>query len=109
MVVNGAALFNQRVHIGNGHPEPDRPLGQHFTHRQLVEVERIIVVDRTPQQPREVANAGIHLLTRASHIGQLRLYPVRKLGLQPALGHGVNGDANQVGTLVGRVGRASVG
>ena len=65
-----------------------RAAGDNLAGRQLVEIERVIVVDWTPKQPREVPNSRIAIPAKAEDRCQLLLDASWKLRLQSALGHG---------------------
>ena len=101
MGVDGAALLDQQVHVGNGHQNLHRAARQHFAHAKLVQVARIVVVDGTPQQCRQVADAGAILQTSTRDAIQLAQRIGWKLGVQAARKHGFGGDGSQIGARVG--------
>ena len=77
-------------------------LGQHRK-----KVERVVVVDRTPGQRREVPDLRVGVPARAGDRGQLLLDAGRKLRLQSARGHRFGGNADKVGsgsTMCGGIG-----
>ena len=96
MVVNRRTLFDQRIDVGNGHQQLHRTVRQHFADRQLVQVQRIVVVDRTPRQAGQIVNGRGSLATGAGDRGQLLHHTARKLGFQPAFGHGAASKAVKV-------------
>ena len=100
MGVNGTALFNQRIDIGNGHPQPDCALRQHFADGELVQIERVVVVDGAPEQIGEIVNLRAGLAGGAGDGSQLPLDAGRKLRLQTALSHDAGGDADKVGAVM---------
>jgi hypothetical protein len=76
------------------------PEGQRLADRELVEVERVVVVDGAPQQVGQVVDVRPVVAAGPGDGGQLLLDPARELRLQAALGHDVGGDAHEIGTLV---------
>ena len=67
-------------------------------HRELVEVARVVVVDRAPRQVREVAAPRRPLAPSAAaspHRGDLGRRRRREVGQQSALDHGASSDALQ--------------
>ena len=48
LLVNGGALFDQTVHISDGDHEREASMGQRATHRQLIKIFGVIVVDAAP-------------------------------------------------------------
>lgn len=76
MFIDGRAFFHQRIDIGNGHLNPDLALVQRLDHSQLVQVTRIVVVDRAPQPSGEVPDSLVRLGSRAFERGDLSLYSV---------------------------------
>jgi len=105
MLVDRRALLHHRVHVGPGHAQPDLTVGKCFAGRQLVEVERIVVVERTPGQRGQIADVRIGVPARAGDRRQLLQQGRRKSRFQAAFAHGVGGDANQVDAIAcsGRV------
>ena len=104
MVVDGRALFDQRIDVGNGHQQLDGAARQRFADGQLVQVQRIVVVDGTPQQSGQVLDSRRRFASGTGEQGQLLADAVRELGLQSAFGHGAGGNTEEVGALVGAVG-----
>ena len=102
--VNGTPLLHQRIDIGNGHPQPDGSLRQHLANGELIQIERIVVVDGAPEQGGEIVNLRAGLTGGAGDASQLLLDTGRKLGLQPALRHDAGGDADKVGAVMVVVG-----
>ena len=58
VVVDGGVLPDERVDVGDGDEDPHRAAGQRLGDRELVEVARIVVVDRCPRQTAQIANAA---------------------------------------------------
>ena len=48
---------DDRIHVGDGHEHFDLVAGQGLGDRQLIEVPRVIVIDRGPEQVSQVADA----------------------------------------------------
>jgi hypothetical protein len=96
----GVSFFTSASTSAIGHPQPDRALGQHLADRQLVQVQRVVVVDGAPQQVGQVVDVGPVVAAGPGEAGQLLLDPAGELGLQTALGHDMSGDADEIGTLV---------
>ena len=61
VAVDRAALRDRRVHVGHGHEQLHRPSGEGLGHRELVEVARVVVVDRRPRAVPQVADGGPRL------------------------------------------------
>ncbi len=97
VLVNGRAFFDQCVHVGDGHQHFDAAFAQQLADGELVQIERVIVVDGTPKQTREIANGRIGVAAGAGDRGQLLRDSGRELGLQAALGHDADSNANEVG------------
>ena len=99
--VDRRALGDERVDIGHGHEDLHRPGGKALADRELVEIARIVVVDRAPGQRREVADARIVVCDPARRSSPAASgHACRELGLQAAVDHGLGGDADQVAAVV---------
>ena len=61
MAVDGGARPHDRIDIGNGHANPYPASRRWLSHRELVEVPGIVVVDRAPEKVAQVADGGIRL------------------------------------------------
>ncbi len=97
--VDGRALRDQGIDIGHRH-EDLHCAGRHrLAGGELIEIERVVVVDRTPGQRGEIADVPVLVAAGAGDRGELGLDSGRKLRLQPALGHHFASDANEVATI----------
>ena len=56
MFVDGRAVLNQRVHIGDSHANFDISPKQGLGDGELIEVPRVIVVNGSPKEVRQVPN-----------------------------------------------------
>ena len=101
MAVDRRTSGHQRVDIGHCNQQLDTAVGQRLARGELVEVERVVVVERAPRQRAHVDDARIAVTTGAADRSQFAFDCGRKPGLQPALDHHVVGNANQVGALAG--------
>jgi len=57
--VGRRAVGHERVHVGNRHEQFRPAAAERFGHRQLVQIARIVVVDRRPQQGALVADRRV--------------------------------------------------
>ena len=97
MPINGRAFFDQRIH---GHPDLHRTPFQRLASRELVQVARVIVVNRTPRQCREIEDARVRFVAGLGDQRQLLQHAGPELRFQPSLRHGVDGDAYQIAAVV---------
>ena len=110
MGVDAAATAHQRIDIGHRHGEPHAAIGQGFGPGQLVQVERVVVVDREPlaaAQITDVARARRAVLGKvfglAQHFG-------REHRLEAVRAHFIGGNLGEVGSVHGdRGGGGGVG
>ena len=75
------------VDIGDGDEHADEAGGERFSHRQLVEIPRIVIVDRGPRRPSQIADGRSPIDGRVrdgAHLGDGR---GREVGQQPAVDH----------------------
>ena len=54
--VDGRAVLDQRIHVRNGHTNPDFVSGQGLGDRELIQVEGVIVINGGPWEVRQVTN-----------------------------------------------------
>ena len=95
VAVDRAALRDRRVHVGHGHEQLHRPCGEGLGHRELVEVARVVVVDRHPRELPQVADGGPRLDDALAEGLGLREDRRGEVGQQAALGHRPPGDGPQ--------------
>ena len=96
VIVNRRAARHQRVDVGNRHAHDGAAIGARLGDAQLIEIARVVVVDRAPQQRRQIAQ----VVTGGRRIGNrpcLRHRAPRKLRLQAALDHDAAGDRLKTG------------
>ncbi len=94
VAVDGRASGHQRVDVGDRDPQTKGAVGPALADRQLVEVPRIVVVDRAPRELPQVLHGR---RARGARDGaELVLHGGRELGFEPLLPHHAVGDADQV-------------
>ena len=96
MLVNRRPLLDQRIDIGHCHEDPHSAACENLAGRQLIEIERVVVVDRTPRQLRKIPNSRVVFPAGAADRCQLLLNTGWKLRLQSALGHRFGGNADKI-------------
>ena len=99
--VNGRVLFDQRIHIGHGDKNFHRSVAHITASGQLVQVERVVVVDGAPRQRRQVADVRALFVRRSANALQLLQGTGRELWLQAAIAHGLDGNARQIAAMQG--------
>ena len=97
MAVDRCALADQRVDVRHRHQQLDAAVRQHFAGGELVKVERVVVVERTPGQSDQIADARVAVATRAADAGQLLHGGTRQGRLETAVKHRLHRDARQIG------------
>ena len=80
------------------------PAGERLRHRELVEVARVVVVDRHPREVPQVADGGPRLDDALAEGLGLREDRGGEVGQQAAFGHRPPGDGPQLLTSGRRVG-----
>ena len=98
--VDRRALLHDRIHVGDRYEDLDGAAGQGLRDGQLIQVPRVVVVDRAPQKIAEVAHPRGARPRRSrdpAEIGQSRRGEIR---LQPPLDHRAPGDLLEIGALV---------
>jgi hypothetical protein len=98
MVVDRRAVAHQGVHVGHGDQHLDPAVGRGFRHGELVQISGVVVVDRDPEEPAQVAYLGI----AAGRGGELPGFGHGRggeVGQEAALFHGAAGDGLEVGPL----------
>src|SRR5207245_11058957 len=93
-------LRHAGVHVRDGHKHP-RGAARVHGDGELVEVARVVVVDRAPEQIARVANRAIAAVGLAGRRLRLRARGRRELGLEAALDHRAAGDLTETLTGVG--------
>ena len=104
MAVEGRLFRDQRVDVGNGDQDLDGSLGQRFGHGELVQVARIVVVDRAPQEGGEIANRVIRAGRRPVDLIELGQGLIGKIRGEPAFQHRLVSHALQPNAIGGVVG-----
>jgi hypothetical protein len=102
--IDRRSFRDRGVDIGNRHQHFEVPVRQRFRHRQLIEIARVVVVDRAPEKGPQIARRLLGRGRRAPGRCGLDQRIVREIGIEAALAHGADGDRAKVGSmrLVGR-------
>ena len=92
--VQGGAGVHGTADVGDRHEDPRPPVAGVLRHRELVEVERVVVVDRAPEEVAQVGGLPVRrrLRREGARLGQRRRREVR---LEAELDHGGAGDPQQ--------------
>jgi hypothetical protein len=101
VLVDRRALGHHRIDIGHGDEDLDRAVGQGLAGGELIEVARVVVVDRTPGQRGQIEQACMRIAPRPVDRGQLAGHRRGELGLEPALGHRFSGNARKIDAAPG--------
>jgi hypothetical protein len=56
MTVDGAAGLHERIDVGDRHEDLHRAVRGRLGHRELIEIARVVVVDRRPQALAQIAD-----------------------------------------------------
>jgi len=95
--VDRGGLLDQRVDVGDRDEDPHRTVRQLLRDGQLVEVHRVVVVDRHPQRVAQVAETRDGLVRCGLvELGCLGERGVREIRLQRALQHRPARDAAEI-------------
>jgi hypothetical protein len=103
VLVDRRAFLDERIHVGN-RDQDLRGVAERFRDRELIEILRVVVVDRRPQPIAQVAHAlgvagcGVGCVADRLGFGDRGGREVR---LQAVLEHRAAGDAGQVVTVRG--------
>ncbi len=97
--VDGRTLRDQGIDIGHRHEDLYCAGRQRLAGGELIEIERVVVVDRTPGQLGEIANARILVAAGAGNLGELGQGGSRELRLQSTLGHHFASDTDEVAAI----------
>jgi len=81
VVVDRSALLHEGVDVGDRDEDPDGAAPEIFPDGQLVEVLRVVVVDRAPQEGGQVADPVPFLAGGPRNRRELLLRGGRELGL----------------------------
>ena len=103
VAVDRAAVRDGGVHVGHGHQELHGARGEGLRHGELVEVPRVVVVDRHPGKAPQVADSRARRDGALGERRRLREGRGGEIGLQAALDHGPAGDRAQSVTSGGSV------
>jgi hypothetical protein len=90
--IDGGVLLHQRVHVGHGDEDAHAPVTGVLAPAELVEVARVIVVDRAPAEVAEVADAVAFLVRRTVDGVQLFADLGLEVRQQSLVDHGGVGD-----------------
>jgi hypothetical protein len=96
MRIDRGVRGDQRVDVGDRDQDARGPVAVRNRYRQLVEVARVVVVDRRPEQMAQIAHGSVGRGRGARDRVRLALRRSRKVRLQPALEHHAMCDAAQV-------------
>ena len=98
VLVHGCTVRHERVDIGDGHADARAPR-RSFRDRELVEVTRVVVVDRTPGEVTQVGQRPVVHGTVEPR--DLRQHVRRELGFEAALPHRDARQSHQIdGVLI---------
>ena len=94
---------DDRIHVGDGHEHFDLVAGQGLGDRQLIEVPRVIVIDRGPEQVPQVADVAVLARGRGFEPGDFGQGIGGEVREQSSFAHGLVGEflQNGAGLLVG--------
>ena len=87
MVIQRRWFFDERINVGNGHQDLDGSVRQSFRNRKLVQIARIIVVYRAPEQVPEITRRCLGSRRRAVDSVQLGERLGRKIRNESSLEH----------------------
>jgi hypothetical protein len=99
MTIDRRSFRHRRIHVGDRDQHLDVTRWKRLRHRELVEITRIIVVDRAPQQRSQVADRFFGGGRRALDRARLHQRVLRDGGLEAAFAHRLYGDGSEVGAL----------
>ena len=100
VIVDRRTFPDQRIHIGNRYKYAQTPFPLLLADGQLIEVARIIVIDRAPGQRAQICDGGIDFSRTAADRCQFGLHCRRKHRFKPTLGHGERSDPREVEAIV---------
>ncbi len=100
MVVDGGTLVDDRIHVGDRDQDLDGAAGQALGDGELIEVPRVVVVDRAPEKIAQVAPPLRARARRPRDPVELLLDTRRELRLEPPLHHRAAGDLLKVGAVM---------
>ncbi len=97
MVVDRGGARREPIDIRDGHTHTHAPIRPLFGDGELVEIARVVVIDRTPEELPEIEQRCVRRgrLGKARRLGPSRL---RDLGLEAAFEHRAVGDGNETGS-----------
>ena len=95
VAVERGPLDHERVNVGDGDQEPGAARGD--ADLELIEIPRVVVVDRRPGQVAEVAQAGFVRCREVRELGVRLRRPVR---LEPVLHHRPPRDPLEYGAVI---------
>ena len=93
--VDGRARRNRGIDVGYGHEDPDRAARERLGHGELIQVTRIVVVDRAPGQRAQVADPWPPLHGGRCDALQLLADPRREVRLETVVEHRATRDGLQ--------------
>lgn len=102
VLIDGGAGLYQGVDIGHRHADPGGVTRQGFRHRQLIQIARVVVVDRRPPERGQITNGLACVVGVTGRRGQcLKLGNCRgrKVWEQAALEHGPFGNVAEAHAL----------
>jgi hypothetical protein len=104
VTVNGRVFWGQRVHIRHRHQDSGPPERERFRNGDLVEVERVVVVDGRPEPVAQIPGVAGQRGWRFNH-PQFPPGGRGEVRLQAAPDHGAAGDGGKSGPVVHRLAR----
>ena len=103
--IDGRAFGDEGVDVGDRDEHPRRVTGERLGHRQLIEVARVVVVDRAPEELAQVPHGLFGRLSRCRERRRLGQCVGRKIRIEAAPAHRRDRDvakAIALGAMVDR-------
>ena len=94
--IDRRSIRDRRIHIGDRHENGDGAIREGLGDRQLIEVARVVIVDRRPQAVAHLAHGRRRFARRTGDGPRLRKRGGRELRRQTVLDHGAAGDVFEV-------------
>ena len=104
VAVDGRVARDERVDVRDGDEDPHRAARERLRDRELIEVTRVVVVDRRPQEAAEVANRAAGARRRRGDGGRLGEDGGREVREESALEHRASRDGTEEVAARGRGG-----
>src|SRR5262249_51519058 len=99
MTIDGRAPGDRSVDIRDRDEQLHVAARQRLGDRQLIEIARVVVVDRAPEEPAQVAHRFLGPARRSDDRLDLRQHVRRELRIEPAFAHGAERDVLQLRSI----------